>query len=107
MRYCSLFPAGAIGRFLACAVFVAAGSGGVASQGRPNTPQMTCAAAQKLVLTHGAIVMGTGPSTYERFVRDLGQCTQNDSLHPQFAPTIDHPECGVGFICRDRQGKPK
>ena len=43
---------------------------GTAAQPRPNTLSMSCRDAQALVVSHGAIVLGTGPNRYERYVRD-------------------------------------
>ena len=45
-----------------------------AAQPRPNTLQMSCRQAQALVVSHGAIVLGTGPNRYERYVRDQSFC---------------------------------
>ena len=45
-----------------------------AAQPRPNTLQMSCREARALVVSHGAIVLGTGPNRYERYVRDQSFC---------------------------------
>jgi len=41
---------------------------------------MTCAQAQALVTTTGAIVMSTGQYTYERFVAHRGFCRHGEVL---------------------------
>jgi hypothetical protein len=40
------------------------------AQSRPSTTTMTCQQAAGLVYARGAIVLGTGGHTYDRFVRD-------------------------------------
>lgn len=41
---------------------------------RPSIDTMSCSAAAGLVASHGAIVLGTGPNTYGRFVRNGSLC---------------------------------
>src|SRR3954451_17348236 len=44
------------------------------AQNRPSTTAMTCQQAASLVYARGAIVLGTGGYTYDRFVRDRSFC---------------------------------
>ena len=60
--------------------------------------------AQRLVLTRGAVVIGTGRHTYDRYVRDRGFCEWNEYIEPAHVPTADTPQCFVGYICRS--GRP-
>jgi hypothetical protein len=39
------------------------------AQSRPNTERMSCGQAQSLVATQGAVVLYSGPYTYDHFVR--------------------------------------
>jgi hypothetical protein len=69
------------------------------AQGRPSTVRMTCAQARGLVAAHGAIVLGTGGYTYDRFVAHRGFCLITESTRAAWAPTIDTPHCPVGYTC--------
>ena len=73
--------------------------GASAAAGRPATHAMTCAQAQALVATKGAIVMSTGPYTYERFVAHHGFCRHGEVADRVYAPTSDNPQCRVGYHC--------
>lgn len=70
------------------------------AQPRPMTPAMGCAQAQQLVLRNGAIVLGTGTHTYDRYVRDLSFCQIDESLQSAWVPARDTPQCFVGYVCR-------
>ncbi len=70
------------------------------AQPRPMTPAMACAQAQQLVLRNGAIVLGTGTYTYDRYVRDLSFCQIDESLRSAWVPARDTPQCFVGYVCR-------
>ncbi|WP_348527605.1 hypothetical protein [Mesorhizobium sp.] len=43
-----------------------------AAQARPDTRAMTCAQTQALIKSDHAVVLTTGPDTYDRFVRQFG-----------------------------------
>lgn len=81
---------------LALSVFVSTAN----AQPRPMTPGIGCAQAQQLVLRNGAIVLGTGTYTYDRYVRDLSFCQIDESLRAAWVPTRDAPQCFVGYTCR-------
>lgn len=74
------------------------------AQSRPFSPALACGQAQRLVLARGAVVIGTGPYTYDRYVRDRGFCEINEYLEPAYVPSADTPQCFVGYICRS--GRP-
>ena len=67
---------------------------------RPNATTMTCEQAAATVARAGAIVLSTGVHTYERFVASNQFCMRHELTDPGFAPTLDSPECQVGFVCR-------
>jgi hypothetical protein len=71
----------------------------VAAQERPSTPDMTCRQAKSVLSTNGALVMGTGGFTYDRFVRDRSFCEPTQLTKNAFVPTRDNPECLVGYRC--------
>ena len=71
-----------------------------AQQPRPMTPNMPCAQAQQLVARNGAIVLGTGTYTYDRYVRDESFCQRDERLEAMWVPARDTPQCFVGYRCR-------
>ena len=62
------------GGLLFVSVAVALVSSVAYAQQRPMTPDLNCAAARQLVSRAGAIVLSTGPYTYDRYVRDRSFC---------------------------------
>jgi hypothetical protein len=71
------------------------------AQTRPSTVNRPCVASQQLVFARGAVVLGTGGYTYDRFVRDRNFCEFNQYLEPGFVPSLDTPQCFVGYRCKD------
>jgi hypothetical protein len=74
---------------------------GAAAQARPYAPSLGCAAAAQIIRSAGAIVMGTGPGTYDRFVRDGSFCLRPQTISPVWVATADSPQCFVGYRCVD------
>jgi hypothetical protein len=66
---------------------------------RPSTTELTCAQARSTVTRAGAIVLGTGGPTYDRFVRDRNFCEPTEFTRAAFAPTRTDPRCFVGYTC--------
>ena len=66
----------------------------VAAQSRPDTTRMSCASARALVLRHGAIVLSTGPSTFDLYVSTMS----NKYSAPAFVPTMDNRQCFIGYM---------
>lgn len=73
------------------------------SQARPNTTAMSCKAAAGLVAGQGAVVLDTGPTTYDRYVLDEGFCNRSEVTKPAFVPTADNRECFIGYYCFPRE----
>jgi hypothetical protein len=73
---------------------------GVEAQQRPFTPRLTCAQAQRIVFASGAAVLSTGTYTYDRYVRDRSFCEINEYIEPVWVPTLDTPQCPIGYRCR-------
>lgn len=86
---------------LAIALTICAASPCFAQQ-RPNTATMQCKAAAALVASHGAIVLSTGPSTYDRYVQDDGFCQRDEITMPAFVHSADNPQCFIGYYCITR-----
>jgi hypothetical protein len=63
---------------------------------------MQCKAAAALVASHGAIVLSTGPSTYDRYVQDDGFCQRDEITMPAFVHSADNPQCFIGYYCITR-----
>jgi hypothetical protein len=72
------------------------------AQPRPSTTAMSCAQAHVLVASRGAIVLSTGPHTYDRFVAHAGFCQYDETTEPAFERAADNPQCFVGYRCRSR-----
>ncbi len=70
-----------------------------ASAQRPDLRRMSCAQAQATVARYGAIVMTTGPHTYQRFVAGPRFCDHWETVRPAQSATRDTPHCVVGYIC--------
>ncbi len=73
-----------------------------AAQARPDTRTMTCQQAQDFVRKSGAVVMTTGPHTFERIVSNRSFCDFDETTWLMVAPTRDVPNCRVGSYCRTR-----
>jgi hypothetical protein len=69
---------------------------------RPSTVAMSCAQARQLVASRGAIVLGTGGFTYDRFVAHRGFCEFiTEITEPAWVPAGDTPQCFVGYRCKE------
>lgn len=73
---------------------------GAQAQTRPSTVAMPCSASQQLVLARGAVVMGTGGYTNDRFVRDGSFCAIGEYTQRALVPSRDTPSCLVGYRCK-------
>jgi hypothetical protein len=72
------------------------------AQPRPLTVTMNCSQASGLVASSGAIVLGTGGHTYDRFVSDCRFCLRNEKAEPVWVPAADTRQCFVGYRCKER-----
>lgn len=73
-----------------------------AAQARPDTSHMTCAAGRALVAKQGAVVLGTGPSLFDRYVISRAYCAYPQVVEPAFVPTSDDRQCFIGYTCREQ-----
>ena len=60
---------------------------------------MTCAEAVRLVRARGALILGAGGQTFDRFVRDRSFCEVTEIARRAFRPTRDVPACLIGYTC--------
>ena len=81
---------------VACLAALAASG---AAQARPSTLDMRCAQARGVVARQGAIVLGTGGYTSDRFVRDASFCQPTEIGRSAFVPAADTLQCLVGYTC--------
>ncbi len=84
---------------VAAALLLCVASLPATAQTRLSTTNLTCAQARSVVASHGAVVLGTGGMTYERFVAHGGFCQRLEWARPTYAPTRDSPACPVGGVC--------
>jgi hypothetical protein len=69
------------------------------AQGRPDSLRMSCSAARGLVSARGAVVLGSGPNLYDRYVASQGFCLPDEITKPAWVPTGDTRQCFVGYRC--------
>jgi hypothetical protein len=77
------------------AVAIAGLATGAHAQSGPTTLSMTCAQARGAVTSQGAIVLRTGPTTYDRYVRDSSFCALQETAWPAWVRTADIAQCPV------------
>ncbi|WP_114943536.1 hypothetical protein [Microvirga calopogonii] len=73
---------------------------GATAQTGATTLTMTCAAARGIVASRGAVVLRTGPTTYDRYVRDSSFCALPETAQPAWVRTADVAQCHIGGVCR-------
>lgn len=88
-------------RRAAAALVLALAATPALAQERPSSTRMTCQQAARFVLARGAVVLGTGGQTYDRYVRDRSFCAPTEVVQRRFVPTLDNPQCFVGYRCRE------
>ncbi|QTL03484.1 hypothetical protein J5J86_22585 [Aquabacter sp. L1I39] len=66
-----------------------------------NALQLNCAQARGWVNAHGAALIRTSPSTFDRYVRDRGFCVPPEDVQPEWIRTRDVAQCFVGYTCFD------
>src|SRR4051812_37164450 len=94
-------------RFAICATISTFFSGTcVQAQGRPDTLRMTCGTAAGIVRQSGAIVLGTGPNIYDRYVATRIFGRRDEQPNPGWRATADPRQCFVGYGCERRYGDP-
>ncbi|MDQ0513079.1 hypothetical protein [Ancylobacter amanitiformis] len=72
------------------------------AQSMPNSLNMSCAAASALVRERGAVVIGTGPNLFDRYVANQGYCSAQEQVAaPSWIQTRDQSQCFVGYRCRE------
>jgi hypothetical protein len=88
--------------FLLSLVMTAVVTGAMAQPG-PTTLDMACAEVAGVVASQGAVVLRTGPTTYDRYVRDTRFCMRGEILEPAWVRTADVAQCYIGSTCVQRR----
>jgi len=70
---------------------------------RIDVSQISCQAAQSIVVRGGAVVMNTGGITFRRFVAHRGFCERWEDVLPSYTAAADTPSCQVAFECYERR----
>ncbi len=89
-------------KVISAAIALVIMSPSVWAQSHPLTLRMSCHGVRELVSAHGAIVLNTGPTTYDRYIAGGGQCQQGEVPDPAWVPTADTPQCPIGYRCVTR-----
>jgi hypothetical protein len=87
-------------RSILVSVVIAGLATGALAQPEPTTLTMTCAQAKRIVSAQGAAVLHTGPTTYDRYVRDSSFCALQETAQPIWVRTADVVQCPIGAVCR-------
>lgn len=85
-------------KFMTALALIASAAPALA-QNRPQSVAMTCGQSAALVLRQGAVVLGTGGYTYDRYVSDKRFCQATETTRPAFVATRDNRACFVGYTC--------
>jgi len=91
---------GRYGALLLVSLLAAAPFQAASAQGFPSTQGMSCTQVQSLVQSSNSVVLDTGVSTFNRFVKDVAYCQPGEVAKPTWVPTRDVPECTVS-VCWD------
>ncbi len=87
-------------KWLALSLMLVAVSDAALAQSRLSTVNRSCAANRQTVAASGAVVLGTGGPTYDRFVRDRSFCAQGEFVEPAYVPSRDSNACLIGYRCK-------
>ena len=60
---------------------------------------MGCGSVTALVAAQGAVVLGTGGHSYDRFVANGSYCERGQGSEPAFERTTDKAQCLIGYRC--------
>jgi hypothetical protein len=85
---------------------LAAAPTAVVAQTNGTTLSMTCAQARGIVASQGAVVLRTGPMTYDRYVRDGTFCQIQEFARPVWVRTADTPSARLEECAGRLNSKP-
>ncbi|MBO1907243.1 hypothetical protein J4G37_20300 [Microvirga sp. 3-52] len=87
-------------KFILMSLALACLSTSAMAQSGSITLTMTCAQARGIVSSRGSAVLHTGPSTFNRYVRDGSFCALQEVSRPAWVRTSDVVQCPIGGVCR-------
>ena len=90
---------GSLAAAAAAGLLVLGAAGPASAQRRPDTLTMTCQQVGQLVQSRGAIILGTGPNIFDRYVADGRFCSLNEVAAPSPLRTRDNPYCRAANRC--------
>ena len=82
-------------KYILFGLLVAAGS----AQAMTDARGLSCAQANALVKSEGAVILQTGEYTYDRYVAHQGYCLRGEKAQPAWIATADSDACFVGYTC--------
>jgi hypothetical protein len=88
-----------VSRRVALPLLAALAASPAQAQARPDTLALSCREAAALVNRGGAVVLGTGPNIYDRYVREIRFCSGAEQLKAEWVKTRDNPQCFIGYTC--------
>lgn len=62
---------------------------------RANSTAMTCDQVRSMIDQRGAVIMNTGPNTFDRYVSNRGFCQRTEIAKTDYVPTRDAAKCPV------------
>jgi hypothetical protein len=86
-------------RSLLIAVALLSGVAAAEAQ-RLDSMRMSCDKARAIVASRGAVILGSGPHVYDRFVSGSRFCEVGEVARASWAPTADNAYCPVGNLCQ-------
>ena len=72
------------------------------AQTQLDARSVPCAHLAATVRNRGAVVISSGPYTYDRYVTGGQFCVRPEIAVPAWISTVDAGQCFVGYVCRDR-----
>ena len=85
-------------RALVAAVALLSGIAAAEAQ-RLDTLRLSCGQVRAAVARNGAVILGTGPNIYDRYVVDRRFCAFGEITRPGWVQARDTPSCLAGGLC--------
>jgi hypothetical protein len=73
------------------------------AQPRVSTLNLSCRQGRAVVMSQGAVVLSTGPNTYDRFVSSPAFCAPGETTELVWVRTADTAQCPIGYRCRSTE----
>ncbi|MET0606349.1 MAG: hypothetical protein ABWZ80_07820 [Beijerinckiaceae bacterium] len=73
---------------------------------RLDTLRMSCGQTRAVVAQQGAVILGTGPNIYDRYVANSNFCAFGETTRPGWVQTRDNANCVAGGLCYTPDRRP-